>query len=160
MCEKMVNYILKICRDLVDQLFSYALNKETEICGILIGRKIDELNFLITHIVYDNNPISQNRYSVIRNTINLHPKVKNITENWRSERVDFIGDWHSHLNHSTNYSSKDFDSMKKMLKDRDYSFLNEIILLIISVPKMIKAYLFSRTDENPENMEIVIIEKN
>ena len=71
--------------------------------------------------------------------------------------MDFIGDWHSHPKSSCKYSQMDYNSMKKMLNDTDYYFIDELILLITNQFQKMRAFLFTHLHDGPLNMKIKII---
>ncbi|MHA1378650.1 MAG: Mov34/MPN/PAD-1 family protein [Candidatus Helarchaeota archaeon] len=138
-----------------EDLWEKASINVNEICGVLIGKKLNKQKFQITHAVFDDKSINPSPFSVTRNTKNLYPLVKEIVENSKENEIDYIGDWHSHPNSTCKYSYIDYNSMKSILSDPDYYFLEEVILIIISPPKNIKSYLFHNTMIKPIEMIII-----
>ncbi len=146
---------LFIPKNLKKELLELTISSYTEICGVLIGYKANKSNFYLTDIIKDDNSFYSTYNSVTRNTESLYPLINEIVKSKHKE-VDFIGDWHSHPKSSCNYSNIDYISMLQMLKDPDYFFLSEIILLITNQSKEMKAYLFTYLKINPIEMEIEI----
>ena len=138
-------------------LYRYASNTDKEECGILIGKKIEEHTFTITNVIHDENPIDQTLFGITRNTNKMYQPINKIVEQ-SDDNIDFIGDWHSHPNWSCMYSLIDYKSIQIMLKDPDYFFLDEIILIIVKPPNEFAAYLFIRGEQTPITMEISYIE--
>jgi len=125
------------------KLFFFAGDKDVEVCGVLIGKKIDKKKFKITNIVYDDNPIDPTSFGVTRNTENVYIYVKEIVEN-SYEDVDYIGEWHSHLFGKCDFSSLDVESIRYIMEDQDYQKPNYLILLIIKFPSQSSAFLFEK----------------
>ena len=49
-----------------------------EVCGILIGKKINKNKYQITHLVYDDEAISPSPISITRNTKNIVVELFNL----------------------------------------------------------------------------------
>jgi len=149
-------YKLMISKKKKKKMLELASQNQNEICGVLIGKKISDTIISISEIINDDKSLNPTPFSVTRNTRSLYPYVKVIVDKLLEERVDFLGDWHSHPNGSANLSETDKNTLIEMLADPDYFFLNSIVLIIVSPPKDVKSYLFKRGVDNPKVMTIII----
>ncbi len=148
-------YILCIPKSEINKIFNILKGKPNESCGVLIGKKLNKQKYSLTNIIHDNKPIDPSKFGVTRNTKNVYPYVNAIVENSEDD-IDYIGEWHSHLNGNCNYSNIDLISMRELMRDPDYKFPVFLILIILKFPDQIKAYLFKKQAYQPKNMEINI----
>ncbi len=150
---------VEISKDMIKKLSEFSSLSPNEVCGVLIGKRKTSSLFLITEVVLDDSFLKSSKISITRNTKHLYPTVKDIVENSPFQKVDFIGDWHSHLGVRCEYSHTDYLTIQSMLQDPDYGFLKSIILIIVSPPNNLKVYLFKRSKKKPIQMGLIIVKK-
>lgn len=119
-----------------------------EIGGVLLGKAINE-DIIITNIIYniDKNKLKSDIY--IRNISDLKHIMTDIIVKSNYD-VDYIGEWHTHINLSTMYSNIDKKTMNELNED-----FPELILLIKGKID-ISTFLFTR--ETIKKLEIEIME--
>lgn len=116
-----------------------------EFGGFLIGRysdnfKIVEIEDIILPISYKNSPTMFQR-----STVGLRETFED--EYHKTDRY-YIGEWHSHPNASTSYSSMDLKAMIEAVNSPTVSIKNPILLIISTNNKKIINYTFYCLSEN------------
>jgi len=126
----------------------YIENEGYEVGGILLGKRSKD-DFIVTNIVFNFSRESLKRNKYIRNILNLTEIISELIKDSNYE-IDYIGEWHTHPNMSTKFSSIDKKAMVELNED-----FPELILLIKG-KNIISGYLFA-TNNNSE-LEINIKE--
>lgn len=144
--NKEISVHLEINTSLLDQIFDLAKSHfPNEFGGFLIGyytKKLDKL--MVTDILipdkYTNSPTT-----FVRNTINLESRLKQLY-NEKPQKY-YVGEWHSHPNGTTIYSTTDLNAMKSIAEHDTVNICNPILLIVaLSKSKMIDYcfYLFKQ----------------
>lgn len=102
---------------------------KTEICGIIVGKKLSENIFEITDLIEDCDSLKNPSPSgVIRYTKNIiNPLEDSIQTN---NNIDWIGEWHTHPKGKCEPSLLDIQTMISLLEDPDYGNPCEVVLII------------------------------
>ena len=126
------NLKLVIDSDLIDEIKDIGTKKyPNEFGGFLIGKYSDELSTLIITSFLLPNKYIGHPMSFERSTDGLHKLLKEL---FISKQEYYVGEWHTHTNGSTNYSSTDFNAMKAIAECETVNIHNPV-LLILSIEK-------------------------
>lgn len=132
LATKDTNLKLVVDAKIIDEIKDAGVSKyPNEFGGFLLGKYSDDLNTLtITRFIlpkkYISHPISFERSSKRLN--NLLKKI------FITKHEYYVGEWHTHPNGSTNYSSTDLHAMKAIAEHKTVNIKNPI-LLILSIGK-------------------------
>lgn len=125
---KNTNLKLVVDSELINELKETGVKKyPNEFGGFLIGKYSNDLKTLfITKVLlprkYKGHPMSFERSTDGLNTI--------LKEIFISSHEYYVGEWHTHPNGSTNYSSTDFDAMKKIAEHENVNIKNPVLLIL------------------------------
>lgn len=121
---------LKIENKLLEYMHSKALDASpNEVGGMLVGRYENKNSAIVENIVMPKEILGTSN-EFIRNTAGLE-------ELWfelKNDGLEYLGEWHTHPNGSAHYSRTDLNAMREVVKDKNVSILNPI-LLILSLDK-------------------------
>lgn len=121
---------LKIEDKLLEYMYSKALDAyPNEVGGMLAGRYESKNSAIIESIVMPKE-ISGSHKVFVRNTAGL----EELWAEFKNESIEYLGEWHTHPNGSAHYSRTDLNAMREVVKDKNVSILNPI-LLILSLDK-------------------------
>jgi hypothetical protein len=121
---------LKIEDKLLEYMYSKALDAyPNEVGGMLAGRYESKNSAIVEHIVMPK-AISGTPNEFVRNTAGL----EELWSELKNKGIEYLGEWHTHPNGSSHYSSTDLNAMSEVVKDNNVSILNPI-LLILSLDK-------------------------
>ncbi len=142
---------LRISEKLRSELFSSIKDDQNEHCGVLVGKREGEMTYLVTYVVRDDKPIKQSPFGIIRNTKSVYKQINSIVMN-DQDRIDYIGEWHSHIFGSGQYSGIDVLGMRSLINDPSYNAFPAFVLVIGVLPSTLRAYLFTRDGNTPREM--------
>lgn len=126
---------------IVEALKRYSPN---EIGGILIGNKVSEDYIIVNDVSISNERGLFNFASFIRDTIKAQ---KLLNEHYKNSTGFYVGEWHSHPSFSLNPSSKDINTMKGIIQDKNYNVSFAILIIVkLNLEKELesKGYLFHK----------------
>lgn len=126
------NLKLVVDSDIIDKIKDAGINKyPNEFGGFLLGKYSDDLSTLIiTRFLLPKKHLSH-PMSFERSTDGLH---KLLQKSFVSKQEYYVGEWHTHPNGSTRYSSTDFNTMKTIAEYKTVNIKNPV-LLILSIRK-------------------------
>lgn len=117
---------LKIDDKLLKCMYSKALNAyPNEVGGILAGRYESKNSAVVERIVMPPK-ISGTPLEFIRDTAGL----EELWSKLKNEGIEYLGEWHTHPNGSSNYSRTDLHAMNEIVRDEYVSILNPILLIL------------------------------
>ena len=121
---------------------------KNEVCGILVGLRKNSRELIVTHAIIDEDPPESWAGGVVRATFNVYPELSRIVSAHKD--IDYIGEWHSHVNGFKTPSTLDHQTMIGILKDPGYGNLEEVLLLIATPNTWLRypivPYLYQRPD--------------
>ncbi len=123
-----------------------------ERCGILVGKKLKEDEYLVSKIIEDKNPIHCGPFAVTRNIKNVYSQL--LDEIDKDQSLDYLGEWHTHPFGPNSPSLVDIMSIKEMINNPLFGTLDWIIMVVFFPNSQQKAYFF--TNEIFQEMEIEI----
>lgn len=123
---------LVVDTQIMEEIKYTAISKyPNEFGGFLLGKYSDDLSTLtITRFILPNKYISH-PISFERSSNGLKNLLRKIFIN---KQEYYVGEWHTHPNGSTNYSSTDLHAMKAIAEHKTVNIKNPI-LLILSIGK-------------------------
>lgn len=130
---------LIINNELIQKIVQYAIKMyPNEFGGFLLGKYLNGHKTVeVIDTILPTNYISSPK-SFLRNTEGIEDILE---ENYHSDSIFYIGEWHSHINGPSSYSSTDLKAMIEIAKCETVKIKNPI-LLIVSIDKL-KQFEFS-----------------
>lgn len=129
---KDTNLKLVVDSDVINEIESISIKHyPNEFGGFLVGKYSNDLNILtITKFLlpkkYSSQPMSFKRST---------DGISNILQDlFISKKEYYVGEWHTHPNGSSEYSSTDFNAMKSIAEFETVNIKNPV-LLILSISK-------------------------
>lgn len=117
---------LKIDDKLLEYMSSKALDAyPNEVGGMLAGRYESKNSAVVERVVMPPK-ILGTPIEFIRDTAGL----KELWSKLKNEGIEYIGEWHTHPNGSSNYSRTDLHAMNEIVRDEYVSILNPILLIL------------------------------
>ena len=117
---------LKIENKLLEYMYSKALDAfPNEVGGMLAGRYENKNSAMVENVVMPEE-ISGTPNEFIRNTVGL----QELWSKLKNEGMEYLGEWHTHPNVSSDYSRTDLNAMGEIVKDKYVSILNPILLIL------------------------------
>lgn len=128
LATKNTNLKLVVDSELMNDIKEIGIEKyPNEFGGFLIGKYSNDLSTLfITKFLlprkYKGHPMSFER-----STDGLSKILHDI---FNSSQEYYVGEWHTHPNGSTSYSSTDYNAMKKIAEHENVNIKNPILLIL------------------------------
>lgn len=126
------NLKLVVDSDIIDNIKDAGIKKyPNEFGGFLIGKYSDDLSTVIITRFLLPKKYTGHPTSFERSTDGLHKLLQKLFD---SKQEYYVGEWHTHPNGSTRYSSTDFNAMKAITEHKTVNIKNPV-LLILSIGK-------------------------
>ena len=139
-----------------NKFFIFSDNKpilgRNERCGILTGKKIENKGYFISSVIEDETPIDYGSFHVYRTTSHVYPQLLKKIE--RDNKIDYLGEWHTHPFGPPSASRIDITTMKNMLYVPRFGDISWVVLLIILSYNSHEALLF--TAKSIEKLNLII----
>lgn len=123
--ESYGNRYIEIRPEVLKQIHQQAESEyPNENGGMLAGHYSED-----RHTVYIERVVSPMRKTMRRDS--FERAAKGLEEEWKelsAQGLRYVGEWHSHPNGSTQYSSTDLEAMAKI--EREVSIANPLLLII------------------------------
>lgn len=133
LATKDTNLKLVIDSAVIDKIKDTGTKKyPNEFGGFLLGKYSDDLSTLIITSFLLPKKYTGHPMSFERSTDGLHKLLKEL---FISKQEYYVGEWHTHPNGSTGYSSTDFNAMKAIAECETVN-INNPVLLILSIEKL------------------------
>lgn len=127
---------LKIDDKMLEYMSSRALDAyPNEVGGMLAGR-YESKNSTVVECIVMPKEISGTLNEFIRDTTGL----EKLWVRLKNEGLEYLGEWHTHPNGSSNYSPADLTAMSEIAKDEYVSILNPILLILSLDSRRIKEH--------------------
>lgn len=140
--NKEISLEVEFYDNLLKELEEIALEHyPNEIGGYLLGKySHDKSKAIITKQIlalqYENSPVSF-KHIVNNDLKTLFVKI------FEEENYHYLGEWHTHPNSNSHYSTTDFIGLKKIAKNKKSNIENPILLIIGFDKNGIKDYSFN-----------------
>ena len=143
--NKQKNVELNISQELFDKIGKAGIDHfPNEFGGFLIGKYSDDYNTLfITDFILPKS-YKGNRYLFVRSTKGIKSLF---SELFKFKKEFYVGEWHTHPNGSTKYSSTDLNAMINIESSKEVHIRNPVLLILsISDEKINQAtfYIYDR----------------
>ena len=133
LATKDTNLKLVIDSDVIDKIKDIGTEKyPNEFGGFLLGKYAEDLNTLIITSFLLPKKYTGHPMSFERSTDGIHNILKEL---FISKQEYYVGEWHTHPNGSTRYSSTDLNAMKAIAECETVNIKNPV-LLILSIEKV------------------------
>ena len=141
------NVSLEYQNDLILKIESLALKHyPKEFGGFLIGYYSDDLKTLVLTDVLSPNEYRSHRALFERSTGGIKEKLLELFK--LNKKRYYVGEWHSHPNGSSRYSSTDLNAMQSIANSETIRIKNPILLILSINSQRLENYTFYLYDNN------------
>lgn len=138
------NITLKICQDVLDEMYRQALASfPNETGGMLAGYISDDSHEAVVECLVMPSKTESSRVYFLRETEGMEQTWKELAESG----LTYLGEWHSHPNGTTKYSNIDYQAMVGVVTDTNVS-LETPLLFIVSLDRNsitdVQPYLYDK----------------
>lgn len=141
------NLCLEYEKALISKIEDLALEHyPNEFGGFLVGYYSDDLKTLVLTDILSPNEFKSYRMLFERSTKGIKEKLLKLFK--LKEKRYYVGEWHSHPNASSRYSTTDLNAMKNIANSESVRIKNPILLIISIDNQKMRNYTFYLYNNN------------